>query len=65
MVLSEEQQVKGIDENLLVEEILRVEDSIVRINYEISSKTASLLEMDAVAESALTNIISLKDHSVS
>ncbi|CAL1671613.1 unnamed protein product [Lasius platythorax] len=65
MVLSEEQQDKGIDENLLVEEILRVEDSIVRINSEITSKTANLLELDAAAESALTDIISLEDHSVS
>ncbi|CAL1671626.1 unnamed protein product [Lasius platythorax] len=65
MVLSEEQPDKGFDDNLLVEEILRIEDSIVRINSEITSKTASLLEMDAAAESALTNIISPKDHGVS
>ncbi|CAL1682480.1 unnamed protein product [Lasius platythorax] len=63
MVFSEEQQDKCIDENSLVEEILRVEDSIVRINSEITSKAASLLELDAAAESALTNIVSLEDHS--
>ncbi|KMQ88953.1 hypothetical protein RF55_11483 [Lasius niger] len=65
MVLSEEQPDKGFDDNLLVEEILRIEDSIVRINSEITSKTASLLEIDAAAESALTNMISPKDHGVS
>ncbi|KMQ87991.1 hypothetical protein RF55_12598 [Lasius niger] len=64
IALSEEQPDKDLDDNLLVEEILRIEDSIVRINSEISSKTASLLEMDAAAESALTNIIAPKGHGV-
>ncbi|KMQ85466.1 hypothetical protein RF55_15972 [Lasius niger] len=59
--LSEEQHDGRTNENSLVEEILKVEDSIVRMSAKISSKTASLLELDAAAESALANIISLDD----
>ncbi|KMQ92348.1 hypothetical protein RF55_7681 [Lasius niger] len=52
-----------IGENPLVKEILRVEDSIARINSEITSKAACLLELDAAAESALANIATLDDRS--
>ncbi|KMQ91209.1 gag-pol polyprotein [Lasius niger] len=45
-----------IGESSLVKEMLKVEDSIIRKSAEISSKNASLLELDAAAESALANI---------
>ncbi|CAL1672232.1 unnamed protein product [Lasius platythorax] len=57
-MLPEEQHNERIDENSLIKEMLRVEDTIVRMNTEISSKNASLLELDAAAESALANIVS-------
>lgn len=49
------------DQSILIAEMTRVENSIGRINIEISNKAASLLEMDVAADTALADIVSNED----
>ncbi|KMQ90172.1 gag-pol polyprotein [Lasius niger] len=58
---NDEVQVNRIRDDTLIEEIFRVEDAIDRISSEIASKTASLLELDVAAETALADFVSLKE----
>ncbi|CAL1672812.1 unnamed protein product [Lasius platythorax] len=53
-----EEQIDSAGGDTLIAELIRVEVSIDRINSEISNKTASLLELDAAADTALANIFS-------